>query len=287
MKTKSRSISRTTPGSFPVQPGKLRIALAAAPAFASSERDLACGGGPVRIRPPQSGRPRAAHLGGRHAPIRSGLVRPTLLRTHPAKLLAQGVDYSNASTPFPSDSFPGMVGQVTGGDPRVTGIYYDDTWNHAVFPATGTTNATGPAPGGEVTYFEALDLNLGAPGRRPGHRAGAGFGPLGEYSADDRQSAEGHQPGTIARRCGHRPADLSQSIPEGEHDFRGGPSTWAVDRVVGQAPRLSNFVRTFRPRSRRLFHARDQQQFERDRPDGSHPTGLDHGQPRDAAVRQL
>jgi hypothetical protein len=85
--------------------------------------------------------------------------------THPkstlAELAAQGVDYSNASTPFPSDSFPGMVGQVTGGNPSSTGIYYDDTWNHAVFPA-GTTNCAGPAPGGEVTYFEALDKNLGA-----------------------------------------------------------------------------------------------------------------------------
>ncbi|MBV8584768.1 MAG: alkaline phosphatase family protein [Verrucomicrobia bacterium] len=78
-----------------------------------------------------------------------------------AQLTAHGIDYSNASTPFPSDSFPGMVGQVTGGNPSSTGIYYDDTWNHAVFPA-GTTSCVGPAPGGEVTYFEALDLNLGA-----------------------------------------------------------------------------------------------------------------------------
>jgi hypothetical protein len=87
------------------------------------------------------------------------------VQTHPgstlATLTAQGVDYSDASTPFPSDSFPGMVGQVTGGNPSSTGIYYDDTWNHAVFPA-GTLNCTGPAPGAEVTYFEALDLNLGA-----------------------------------------------------------------------------------------------------------------------------
>src|SRR5579859_7316355 len=86
-------------------------------------------------------------------------------QTHPtstlAMLVARGVDFSNASTPFPSDSFPGMVGQLTGGDPLATGIYYDDTWNHAVFPA-GTVNCSGPAPGGEVTYFEALDLNLGA-----------------------------------------------------------------------------------------------------------------------------
>jgi hypothetical protein len=78
-----------------------------------------------------------------------------------AALTAQGIDYSNASTPFPSDSFPGMVGQATGGNPATTGIYYDDTWNHRVFPA-GTLNCTGNAPGGEVTFFEALDLNKGA-----------------------------------------------------------------------------------------------------------------------------
>jgi type I phosphodiesterase/nucleotide pyrophosphatase len=87
------------------------------------------------------------------------------VQTHPgstlAALAAQGVDYSNASTPFPSDSFPGMVGQVTGGNPSTTGIYYDDTWNHAVSPP-GTTNCAGPAPGAEVTYFEALDKNQGA-----------------------------------------------------------------------------------------------------------------------------
>jgi len=87
------------------------------------------------------------------------------IQTHPtsnlAQLAANGVDYSNASTPFPSDSFPCMVAQVTGGNPSSTGIYYDDTWNHALFPA-GTKNPTGPAPGAEVTYFEALDKNLGA-----------------------------------------------------------------------------------------------------------------------------
>jgi hypothetical protein len=87
------------------------------------------------------------------------------VQTHPdsalAGLMARGVNYSDASTPFPSDSFPGMVAQVTGGNPASTGVYYDDTWNHALFPA-GTINCSGPAPGAEVTYFEALDLNLGA-----------------------------------------------------------------------------------------------------------------------------
>jgi len=75
-----------------------------------------------------------------------------------AALDHHGLEYSNALTPFPSDSFPGMVGQVTGGDPGVTGIYYDDTWNHNVFPA-GTTNCSGPVPGGEVAYTEADDIN--------------------------------------------------------------------------------------------------------------------------------
>jgi hypothetical protein len=75
-----------------------------------------------------------------------------------AALDRHGLEYSNARTPFPSDSFPGMVGQVTGGDPRVTGIYYDDTWNHNVFPA-GTTNCSGPVPGGEAAYTEADDID--------------------------------------------------------------------------------------------------------------------------------
>jgi hypothetical protein len=84
------------------------------------------------------------------------------VKNNPGSLLAaltrHGLEYSNAQTPFPSDSSPGMYGQVTGGDPRVTGIYYDDVWNHNVFPA-GTTNCTGPVPGGEAAYHEAIDVN--------------------------------------------------------------------------------------------------------------------------------
>src|SRR6516162_11854293 len=84
------------------------------------------------------------------------------VQNHPlstlAKLDARGLEYSNAMTPFPSDSYPGIVGQMTGGDPGVTGIYYDDTWNHDVFPA-GTTNCSGPVPGGEAAYMEADDID--------------------------------------------------------------------------------------------------------------------------------
>jgi hypothetical protein len=155
--------SNGTFGSLPVQRGKLKIAIAAAACVL-----LAIGAAQSAVADPLEfgpGRKAADHVllisvDGMHQSDLAWYAQHYPNSTL-AKLLVQGVDYSNASTPFPSDSFPGMVGQLTGGDPRVTGIYYDDTWNHAVFPA-GTTNATGPAPGGEVTYFEALDLNLGA-----------------------------------------------------------------------------------------------------------------------------
>jgi hypothetical protein len=54
-----------------------------------------------------------------------------------------------------------MVAQVTGGNPWSTGVYYDDSFNRTLLPA-GTTNCRGAEPGAEVTYFEALDKNLGA-----------------------------------------------------------------------------------------------------------------------------
>src|SRR5262249_58892511 len=84
------------------------------------------------------------------------------VRNFPRSTLAtldhRGLEYSNALTPFPSDSYPGIVGPMTGGDPGVTGIYYDDTWNHGVFPA-GATTCTGPAPGGDAAYMEAAGID--------------------------------------------------------------------------------------------------------------------------------
>jgi len=75
-----------------------------------------------------------------------------------AALTRGGTEFTKARTPVPSDSFPGMVAQVTGGNPKSTGVYYDDSFNHALFPA-GTTTCTGVPPGAEVTYFEAAARN--------------------------------------------------------------------------------------------------------------------------------
>jgi hypothetical protein len=73
-----------------------------------------------------------------------------------AGLVGHGVEYSKAQTTFPSDSFPGMVAQVTGGSPKTTGVYYDDSFNRTLLPA-GTTSCAGVPGGTEVTYFEQLD----------------------------------------------------------------------------------------------------------------------------------
>jgi hypothetical protein len=79
---------------------------------------------------------------------------------HPHSTLAQltrrGVDYTKARTPIPSDSFPGMVAQATGGDPRTTGVYYDVTFNHRLL-APGTTNCASAAAGTQVAYDESVD----------------------------------------------------------------------------------------------------------------------------------
>jgi hypothetical protein len=78
-----------------------------------------------------------------------------------AQLAGQGIEYSHAKTTIPSDSFPATVALMTGGDPGVTGFYYDDTYNYDVFPA-GTKKCVGPAPGAPVDYDNSIDVNTNA-----------------------------------------------------------------------------------------------------------------------------
>src|SRR5262245_59204191 len=84
-----------------------------------------------------------------------------------AYLSHHGVTYSNASTSTPSDSFPGMLALATGGTPRSTGVYYDDSYDRKLAPPVGTafTGVSGPCtagvfPGTEVLYDETLDKDL-------------------------------------------------------------------------------------------------------------------------------
>jgi hypothetical protein len=75
-----------------------------------------------------------------------------------ASLVRTGTSFTHAQTPVPSDSFPGMVGQVTGGNPKTTGIYYDVSYDHSLL-AAGTTSCLGATPGAAINDDESADLD--------------------------------------------------------------------------------------------------------------------------------
>jgi hypothetical protein len=77
-----------------------------------------------------------------------------------AKLVGRGVDYTNARTPVPSDSDPGMTAQMTGADPRATGVYYDVEYNHALLPAGTTSCPAGAKLGAPVIYDSPDDKDV-------------------------------------------------------------------------------------------------------------------------------
>ena len=83
-----------------------------------------------------------------------------------ASLVHSGTDFTRARTPFPSDSFPGLVGQVTGGNPKTTGIFYDVTYNHRLLDPSASARAVPTradcakaTPGANVAFDESLDRN--------------------------------------------------------------------------------------------------------------------------------
>jgi hypothetical protein len=77
------------------------------------------------------------------------------------RLTAHGVTYTNASTTKPSDSFPGMIAQVTGATSKSTGVFYDDSYDRTLFAPAGHPPAPcASGPGAEMQYFEAADTNL-------------------------------------------------------------------------------------------------------------------------------
>jgi hypothetical protein len=95
-----------------------------------------------------------------------------------AALTQTGINYVNAESSKPSDSFPGMAALASGGTPKSTGIYYDVAYDRSLDgPAklTGTGLAPGPCtpyaiPTGTTTdndqgnEFNDNMLNGGAPG---------------------------------------------------------------------------------------------------------------------------
>jgi type I phosphodiesterase/nucleotide pyrophosphatase len=84
-----------------------------------------------------------------------------------AALGTTGVNYLQASTSKPSDSFPGLTAIVTGGSPRAEGVFYDVAYDRSLAPpATDTGNGllhgtcrAGVFNGTSTEYEEGIDKN--------------------------------------------------------------------------------------------------------------------------------
>jgi hypothetical protein len=70
-----------------------------------------------------------------------------------ADLVGKGTTYDQASTSVPSDSFPGLLAMLTGGSPKSTGVYYDNSYDRSLFaPGTACTGQ----PGSTALYDETI-----------------------------------------------------------------------------------------------------------------------------------
>ena len=138
-----------------------------------------------------------------------------------ASLVHTGVVYPNALTAMPSDSFPGFLAQVTGGTPRSTGVFYDDSFDRTYFAPD--SNCTGD-PGAEVAFAENIDV-------------------------DDKQLNAGGTPGDwktqidpkklpMAMVDGKCTAIYPHSFATGEQRLRSRQEAWRPHGLVGQASGL-------------------------------------------------
>jgi hypothetical protein len=85
-----------------------------------------------------------------------------------ASLARRGINYLQAYTPRPSDSFPGLTALVTGANPRTSGMYYDVSYDRKLSPPFATTPygiVGGPTlcpsvAGTQVGLDEEIDTDL-------------------------------------------------------------------------------------------------------------------------------
>jgi hypothetical protein len=84
-----------------------------------------------------------------------------------AQLAQSGINFTQALTTRPSDSFPGLVGIITGATPRTAGMYYDVNYDRSLSPPTETTpygivggaNLCPGNVGTQVGFDEEIDLD--------------------------------------------------------------------------------------------------------------------------------
>ncbi|MEO9077836.1 MAG: alkaline phosphatase family protein [Rhodanobacter sp.] len=90
------------------------------------------------------------------------------IQQHPrsplATLSATGVEYTNAHAAVPADSFPGLLGIMTGGTPAATGVYFDVSYDRQL--AASEADCKAGRFGTRVAFDEAADGPADAAGQR-------------------------------------------------------------------------------------------------------------------------
>ncbi len=80
-------------------------------------------------------------------------------RSNLARLARAGTMFANASASRPTDSFPGLLSIFTGGKPKTTGVFYDDTFARDLYaPGSDCSGAAGT----EAVYDESIDVGASA-----------------------------------------------------------------------------------------------------------------------------
>lgn len=93
------------------------------------------------------------------------------------KLAGHGFTYTNASTTKPSDSFPGLMAQITGGTPKSTGVFYDDSYDRTLFAPLCVSGPGAEVNLAENTEFNAHSIYGGKTGSLTGLNAGVAIDP--------------------------------------------------------------------------------------------------------------
>jgi hypothetical protein len=80
-----------------------------------------------------------------------------------ADLVGSGTTYNQASASIPSDSFPGLLAMLTGGTPKSTGVFYDNSYDRSLYPPGSACLG----PQGTDAVFDESAANRDAAGNIP------------------------------------------------------------------------------------------------------------------------
>jgi hypothetical protein len=151
-----------------------------------------------------------------------------------AKLSQHALTYSNASTSFPSNSWPGLLSMVSGGSPNVTGVIFENSYDRSLSPPASDCSKIGTT----VIFDSSIDRN------RDAVDGGGGIDPA-KLPRDPKKGCAPVFPHNFIRvntifevikRSGGRTA-WSDKHPA--YDFVNGPSGTGVDDLF--TPEVRSF----------------------------------------------